>query len=110
MATISTWLHGDVRYGRAGFFLETQHGRISVQFGAGNYCDNYDAPMSQLAAGIAFLQPSTTCEVWGSMFPGDPVGRVPVARVMRFCADVLAAETQQQAEALGAALDEEMSR
>ena len=56
---------------------------VSVQFGPGNYCENYDADMMDTSGESAAKGSKTAeCAVWGSdgnmiehpMFEGDTVG------------------------------------
>jgi len=70
-----------------GFHITFENGwTVSVQFGAGNYCDNYHS--------MDFLNPkpatSNTAEVWSwndkrkQFFPKDPLGWQTAEAVIKF--------------------------
>jgi len=73
-----------------GFHITFENGwTVSVQFGWGNYCDNYDNPVEEVRELGKKQYQSDTAEVWAwnlkeEKYPKDPLGYQTPKEVLAF--------------------------
>jgi len=72
-----------------GFHIKLKNGwTISVQFGVGNYCENYDNDIIEFRDIGKFPYASDTAEIWawnsGKHYPEDPLGYQTPEQILKF--------------------------
>ena len=74
-----------------GFHIKFKNGwKVSVQFGWGNYCDDYNAPINEIKLMNKFSYGGTTAEVWSwnedsdKCYPKNPLGYQTPEQVLEF--------------------------
>lgn len=73
-----------------GFHITFENGwRVSVQFGVGNYCDNYNNPVEEFREIGKVAYASDTAEIWawdanGNHYPEDPKGHQSPKEILKF--------------------------